>query len=495
MKIKSTIHSLYILILLLACNNLLFAQVPQKMSYQAIVRNANNQLIQNNAVGMRISILQGSSNGSGVYVETHTPQTNGNGSVTIEVGAGTVVSGVFSSINWASGLYWLKTEIDPQGANGYTVTGVSQLLTVPFAFYSDKSYYATNSGNEIQSIIDNGNGTLTFNYTNGGSYTTGVLASLGTLGPMGPTGPTGPQGSIGLTGTAGPTGPTGLTGATGVTGSTGATGLTGATGPTGVMGPTGQGVPPGGLAGQVLTKIDGTNYNAQWSAGVGGGKTYVYFTGDITNAQAATKIANEVGPNTQVIAIQGTTQLTSLTIPIITEAVNITIAGNASLTSVSFPILTKVFQDVFISDNPSLITCSVPVLTSVNELRFYRNGLTSISLPALTTVNVFILESLNVSSIHLPVLTTASSQILITECPLITTISFPVLTKCNEFDIYNNSLTTVTINSLLAKCVTLTPATGKIIQLQGQTPPAPPSGQGIIDKNTLISTGNTVVTD
>jgi hypothetical protein len=151
------------------------AQVPQKMSYQAVVRNSNNQLIQNNAVGMRISILQGSENGNAVYVETHVPIANGNGSVTIEIGNGTVVSGVFSAIDWSNGLYWIQTEVDPQGANGYSITGVSQLLTVPFAFYSD---YSSTAGNGIESISDNGNGTLTFNYLDGSSYTTGVLSGL-----------------------------------------------------------------------------------------------------------------------------------------------------------------------------------------------------------------------------------------------------------------------------------------------------------------------------
>jgi hypothetical protein len=166
----------FILSFALICFSLIsYGQVPQKMSYQAVVRNAQNQLIQNNAVGMRLSILEGSPVGTTVYVETHVPITNGNGSVTIEIGNGTVVSGVFANIDWSTGLYWLQTEVDPQGAQGYSITGVSQLLTVPYAFYCD---YALSSAESIDSIGDNGNGTLTIYYTGGATYTTGVLAGL-----------------------------------------------------------------------------------------------------------------------------------------------------------------------------------------------------------------------------------------------------------------------------------------------------------------------------
>jgi hypothetical protein len=113
-----------------------FAQVPQKMSYQAVVRNASNTLIVNTGVGMRISVLQGSPTGSSVYVETQTPTTNANGLVSIEVGGGSVVSGTFLSINWSTGNYYIKTEVDPTGGTSYTITGASQLLSVPYAMYA-----------------------------------------------------------------------------------------------------------------------------------------------------------------------------------------------------------------------------------------------------------------------------------------------------------------------------------------------------------------------
>ena len=112
-----------------------FAQSPEKMSYQAVVRDSGDNLVTSQVVGMRISILQGT---TAVYVETQTPTTNVNGLVTLEIGgsSATVVSGTFSSIDWSTGTYFIKTETDPTGDTTYTITGTSQLLSVPYALQS-----------------------------------------------------------------------------------------------------------------------------------------------------------------------------------------------------------------------------------------------------------------------------------------------------------------------------------------------------------------------
>jgi len=115
-----------------------FAQSPQKMSYQCVVRNSSGALVPNQAVGMRISILKGSATETVVFSETYSPnpQTNANGLVTVEIGSGTASVGTFAGIDWSVGPYFLKTETDPAGGTTYTITGTSQLLSVPYALYA-----------------------------------------------------------------------------------------------------------------------------------------------------------------------------------------------------------------------------------------------------------------------------------------------------------------------------------------------------------------------
>ena len=127
---------IFTLLIVFAITTTVFSQVPEKMSYQAIVRNSSGNLVKCSPVGMQISILQGSATGTAVYVETQTEQTNENGLVTIEIGGGTAVTGSFDGIDWSTGLYFIKTETDPAGGTNYTITGTSQLLSVPYALYS-----------------------------------------------------------------------------------------------------------------------------------------------------------------------------------------------------------------------------------------------------------------------------------------------------------------------------------------------------------------------
>ncbi len=110
----------------------LLAQVPQKMSYQAVIRDADNNLITNQTVGIQISILQGTSTGTVVYSENLNPTSNSNGLVTLEIGSGAG----FAAIDWANGPYFIKTETDPSGGANYTITGTSQLLSVPYALHA-----------------------------------------------------------------------------------------------------------------------------------------------------------------------------------------------------------------------------------------------------------------------------------------------------------------------------------------------------------------------
>ncbi|MEN8251348.1 MAG: hypothetical protein ABFS32_20630 [Bacteroidota bacterium] len=115
-----------------------FAQSPEKMSYQAVVRDADNNLVTNQSVGMQISILQGAADGRVIYTETQTPTSNANGLISLEMGAG-VSTDDFSAINWSTGPYFIKTETDPKGGTRYTVVGTSQILSVPYSLYADNA--------------------------------------------------------------------------------------------------------------------------------------------------------------------------------------------------------------------------------------------------------------------------------------------------------------------------------------------------------------------
>ncbi len=147
-----------------------FAQAPQKMSYQAVIRDGSNALVTSTAVGMQISILQGSANGTSVYVETQTPASNANGLVSLEVGAGTVVSGTFAAINWANGPYFIKTETDPAGGTNYTITGTSQLSSVPYAMYAASSGSSIPGPQGPQGLLSNGTTAGNTPYWNGTAW-------------------------------------------------------------------------------------------------------------------------------------------------------------------------------------------------------------------------------------------------------------------------------------------------------------------------------------
>lgn len=130
---------LLILLVELLFTGILFSQIPELMSYQAVVRNSAGLLVKNCPVGIKISILPEAK--GIIYAETHIATTNNDGLVTLEIGGGTVVYGTFSTIDWSVGNYLLKTEIDPAGGTNYTITGTSRILTVPYAFYSKSADY------------------------------------------------------------------------------------------------------------------------------------------------------------------------------------------------------------------------------------------------------------------------------------------------------------------------------------------------------------------
>ncbi len=112
---------------------LAFAQIPQQLTYQAVARNSTGNAIINTAVSVRISIKDVTATGTTLYSETHSVTTNQFGLFTLPVGGGTIVSGTFASINWATNAKFMKVEMDPAGGSTYIDMGTSQLLSVPYA--------------------------------------------------------------------------------------------------------------------------------------------------------------------------------------------------------------------------------------------------------------------------------------------------------------------------------------------------------------------------
>ena len=264
-KIISTLFSLVFAFVL-------FAQQapPQGINYQAVVysstgnqqvgvNSAGQQLLNTHPVKVTFSITLGNQ-GPEVYKEEHDGiNTDQYGMVSVIIGQGNQISsGAFNQIDWSSGDMYLGVDIyvyEQLPVQSFTVSSYQKLWSVPYALYADQANYATSSGhadssdyasqagNGITGVTDNGDGTLTFTYLDGSSYTTGPLTGLGSVGPQGPAGANGQssydlwlaQGNTGtqqdflnsLQGAIGLTGPQGNQGVAGTPGAAGANGTNG----------------------------------------------------------------------------------------------------------------------------------------------------------------------------------------------------------------------------------------------------------------------------
>ncbi len=123
------------------------------MSFQTVVRNSQGKLVLNKSIGVRISILQSTSAGTAVYVETHTQSSNSNGLLTLEVGAGSVATGTFAAIDWSQGPYFLKTEMDVNGGTNYTILGVTEFVSVSYAKMAENA----NNANSVKTLSNGAN--------------------------------------------------------------------------------------------------------------------------------------------------------------------------------------------------------------------------------------------------------------------------------------------------------------------------------------------------
>jgi len=131
-----------------------FGQAPDLISYQAIIRNSNNELVSNVSVGTRISILRGSAADILLYQEEHSVKTNLNGLIYLNIGSGAPLVGTMSGIDWSKGPFYVKSETDPTGGKNYTLVVVSQLLSVPFSIYAKSAEKVTGPLTELDPLFN-----------------------------------------------------------------------------------------------------------------------------------------------------------------------------------------------------------------------------------------------------------------------------------------------------------------------------------------------------
>ena len=151
---------LVLMMLAMLLSGIAMAQAPQQFSYQAVVRDASGRLAANQAVGVRISIINGGVTGNAVYVETHNVTTNSNGLFTLNIGAGSVQSGSFATISWNEGPYFIKSEIDLDGGGSYTMVSTQQLLSVPYALHASTAERLTTPFEETPQVLSISNDTI-----------------------------------------------------------------------------------------------------------------------------------------------------------------------------------------------------------------------------------------------------------------------------------------------------------------------------------------------
>ncbi len=143
-----------------------FAQAPQGFNYQATVRNSTGALIVNQIVLVKFNIYQNTAPGTLVYSENQSTNTDDLGHIALVVGQGSATTGTFSTINWGTGNYYLGIELN--SGSGYVAMGTTQLLSVPYALYSQNAGSAMVP--TIQQVLDSGNiATKTTNTTEGSS--------------------------------------------------------------------------------------------------------------------------------------------------------------------------------------------------------------------------------------------------------------------------------------------------------------------------------------
>ncbi len=147
----------FLLVWLIVWHLLSVAQSPNGMNYQAIVRDGNGEILSSSNVALQLTVLSGSSGGNVVYSEIHNVQTNSFGLINLIIGQGNQVTGQFNLIDWSEQQHFLKVELDISGSGQFSLLGVNELLSVPYAKYADKAgnvnFSDTSATNELNTAF------------------------------------------------------------------------------------------------------------------------------------------------------------------------------------------------------------------------------------------------------------------------------------------------------------------------------------------------------
>ena len=147
MKISSYgIKAILFCLVMMLFNTYLSAQAPEAFNYQAVARDGLGEVIQNQQITLRISILQGDSESTLAYQEEQAVLTSDRGIFSIRIGEGSTMTGIFSDIDWSIGAYYVRVEIDPLGGQNFIDLGSTKLYSVPYALYANRAGNSDSGG-------------------------------------------------------------------------------------------------------------------------------------------------------------------------------------------------------------------------------------------------------------------------------------------------------------------------------------------------------------
>ncbi len=567
------------------------AQTPQGFNYQGIARNAAGVELANQAIGLQISILDGSASGTTVYTETHNLTTDANGLFSLSIGGGTATQSTFTGINWAvGGSKWLKISMDAAGGSNYQLVGSSQLMSVPYALFAGN--VTNNGGKQTLVLSDNvtdaqaaaiiaaevgpntqelrivgttnlttvdlsmltnliyieidDNAALTSVNLSGltrcdGIFNVSNCPALNTLNLSALTKINSGYLSINSTGLTNIT-LSNLTKVSGYINISENPSLVNISLPLITSAATIEIREDSSLANinlpnlsvakgsmnitdckvlnsvnfNSLTTCDGFNFQKNITISAIAFPVMTNITGGFTirNNNALTNINFSVLTSIKgSFNLEGNTALTGFNLSVLNTSGGLFIGGNNALTSFTLPVATILNGSGGVgsinigSNNLALTSFSLPNLIAIGGISISNgnNNLATLNFPALTSFNSFNTFSTPLlATVNLPLVntigtsTTSNNSIsLYIQSSMLTNFSLPSLTTLfGSISLPQNKLTSANVNGLLAKLVSITPnITGRFISLSGQSPSAPPTGQGLTDKATLISNGNSVSTD